>query len=95
MRRLLPDIGATYKLSVPFELSLHRPACAPHTDPAIMATGTRKVETPTLDDRIDILNRDAVEIPPAKHVFRTVGAILVLVRVGALVQALRQTLAHL
>jgi hypothetical protein len=85
LRRLSPDIGATYTLFAPFELNLHRPACAPHTNPAIMATRTRKVETPTLDDRIDILNRDTVEVSPAKHVFRTVGAILALVRVGALV----------
>jgi hypothetical protein len=49
-----------------------------------MAARTRKVKV-SLDDRIDILNRNAVEASPAKQVFRTVGAILALVRVGALV----------
>ena len=36
-----------------------------------------------INDKIDILNRDVVEASPAKRIFRTVSAILALVRVGA------------
>ena len=38
-----------------------------------------------LDDRIGTLNRNAVETSPAKPIFRTVGAILALIRVSALI----------
>jgi hypothetical protein len=50
-----------------------------------MATRTRKAKATILDDRIDILERNAVEVSPAKQVFGTVAAILALVRVSALV----------
>jgi len=36
----------------------------------------------SLDDKIDILNKNAAEDSPAKQVFTTVSAILVLVRVS-------------
>jgi len=45
-----------------------------------MVTRTRKAKVLFLDDRIEILNRDAVEVS-AKHVFRTAGAALALVLV--------------
>jgi len=48
-----------------------------------MATRTRKAEVSLLDDRIDVLNRNAVEVSSAKQVFRTVSATLALVRVSA------------
>jgi len=48
-----------------------------------MATRTRKAEASLLGDRIDILNRDAVEVSAAKQIFRTVSTTLALVRVGA------------
>ena len=60
-----------------------RPACSPHTKPAKMATRTRKAKASLLDDRINILNKDAVEASPAKLVFKTVSTTLALVRVGA------------
>ena len=50
-----------------------------------MATRTRKFQISILNDRIDILGRTAAESSPTKKVFNTVGAILALVRVGALV----------
>ena len=50
-----------------------------------MATHIRNVDASRIDDRIDILNRKAVEAFPAKQVFRTAGAILALVRVSAAV----------
>jgi hypothetical protein len=50
-----------------------------------MATRTHKAKSPILDDKIDILNRNAGEASPAKQVFETVAAILALVRVSALV----------
>ena len=49
-----------------------------------MATHTRRVKSSLFDDRIDILNRNAIEASPAKRVFGTVISILALVRVGAL-----------
>jgi len=48
-----------------------------------MATRARRAKVLHINDKIDILNRNAVETFPAKQVFRTVGAILSLVRVGA------------
>ena len=48
-----------------------------------MATRTRKAKESLLDDRINILNKDAVEASPAKQVFSTVSTTLALVRVGA------------
>lgn len=47
-----------------------------------MATRTRGVNTSVLDDRMDILNRTAVEDSPAHEIFKTVGAILVLIKVS-------------
>jgi len=47
-----------------------------------MATQTREVKA-FLDVRIDILNRNAVEVPPAMQIFRTASGILALVRVSA------------
>ena len=49
-----------------------------------MATCTREGKSSILTDKIDILDRNAVEISPAKEVYRTVIAILALVRVSAL-----------
>jgi len=37
----------------------------------------------SLDDKIDILDKNAAEDSPAKQVFKTVSAILALVRVSA------------
>ena len=50
-----------------------------------MATRTRKLTASDFDDRIDILTRNAVAVPPAQDVHRKVCAILALVRVSALV----------
>ena len=47
-----------------------------------MATRTRGVNTSILEDRMDILNRTAVEDSPAHEIFKTVGAILVLIKVS-------------
>ena len=43
----------------------------------------REARVSFIDGKIDILNRDVVEASPAKRIFRTVSAILSLVRVGA------------
>jgi len=43
-------------------------------------TNTRKI----LDDRINVLDRNAVDASPAQRVFKTVSAILVLTRVSVL-----------
>ena len=50
-----------------------------------MATRTRKLIASDFDDRIDILTRNAVAVPPAQDVHRKVCAILALVRVSAFV----------
>ena len=50
-----------------------------------MATRTRKLTASDFDDRIDILTRNAVAVPPAQDFHRKVCAILALVRVSALV----------
>jgi len=47
-----------------------------------MATRTHKARALVLDERIDILSRNALVASPAQHVYRTVGAILTLVRVS-------------
>ena len=49
-----------------------------------MATRTLKAQAPLLDDRIDILKRDAAKYPQAKQIFETAGAILALVQVSTL-----------
>ena len=49
-----------------------------------MATPTGEALVSLLDDRIEILDRNATEPPLAGQVFRTVRAILTFVRVGAL-----------
>jgi len=46
-----------------------------------MKTRKCKVEL-SLFNRIDILNRNAIEVPAAKQVFRVVGVILARVRVS-------------
>jgi len=48
-----------------------------------MIRRAHKAKVSFINDRVDILNRNAVETFPAKQVFRTVNAILSLVRVGA------------
>lgn len=48
-----------------------------------MATHKRKAKMSLLDDRIEILNRDATEASSAKQVFKTVSSTLALVRVSA------------
>jgi hypothetical protein len=50
-----------------------------------MATRTRKFEAPLLDDRIDVLNRNVAKASPAQQVYRSVSAILTLIRVSTLV----------
>ena len=50
-----------------------------------MTTCARKAKTMTLNDRIDILERNAVEASPAKQVFGTATAILTLVRVSVII----------
>jgi len=47
----------------------------------MMETQTQEVKA-SLDDRIDILNRDAVGVSPAKRIFRTASGALALVRVS-------------
>jgi hypothetical protein len=54
-------------------------------NPATITTRTHNAEVSILGDRQDILNRNAVETSPTKEVFRTIIAILPLVRVSALV----------
>ena len=49
-----------------------------------MATPTGEALVSLLDDRIEILDRNATEPPLAGQVFRTVRAILAFVRVRAL-----------
>jgi len=53
----------------------------PHARPVVMATRTRRAKVLHINDKIDALNRNA-ETFPVKLVFKTVGAILSLVRVG-------------
>ena len=50
-----------------------------------MATRTRKVEVSFFNDKIDTLNRMAVDASPAQQVYRKVGGILALLQVGSLV----------
>lgn len=70
-------------MAASFEPNLHRPTITPQTNLATMQTRTREAEVPLLDDRIDILNRNAGDASPANQVFRTVSTILALIRVGA------------
>ena len=49
----------------------------------IMTTHTRNTKASLLDDKVTTLNRNAVDASPAKEVFKTVSAILALVRVSA------------
>jgi len=75
---------AAYKppiqLLASLELNRHHPIGTPDSKPTKMATREAKVSL--LDDRIDVLNRNAVEGSPAKQVFRTVSNTLALVRVS-------------
>ena len=48
-----------------------------------MAARTRRAKVSRINDKIDILNRNAAETFPANQVFRTVSVILSLVRVSA------------
>jgi len=47
-----------------------------------MTKRTRKAKALLLDDRIDVLNRNAAEDSPAKQIFKTVRTTLALVRVS-------------
>ena len=49
-----------------------------------MVTRALEAQTTLLDDRIDILKRDAEKYPQAKQIFEAAGAILALVRVSTL-----------
>jgi len=49
----------------------------------MVETNTRKI----LDDRVNILDRNAVDASPAQQIFRTVSAILALTRVSVLIPA--------
>ena len=71
------------ELSTPVELDLDHPPSTPHAEPLIMATPTPNIKV-SLDDRIDALDRNAVEASPAKQVFKTVSVILALIRVSRL-----------
>ena len=76
----LPHVNLTVtSLLAPFELG---PPGTPYTKPVKMATRTHKAKVSLLDDRIDVLNKDAAEASPAKQVFRTVSTTLALVRVS-------------
>jgi len=68
-------------LAAPFEPDFYRPT----GKSVIIATRTREARALTFDDKIDILERIAVEAFPTYQVFKTVSAILALVRVDALV----------
>jgi len=68
-------------LHAPFKLNHHCRTIMSHTKQLTMATRTHEVKA-FLDDRIDILDRNAVEVPPAKRIFRTASGILSLVRVS-------------
>ena len=48
-----------------------------------MAARTRRAKVSRINDKIDILNRNAAKTFPANQVFRTVSVILSLVRVSA------------
>ena len=50
----------------------------------MMGTHARRLKEP-LDDKIEILNTNALEASPAKEIFVTVSAILALVRVRSVV----------
>ena len=67
----------------PIELNHPRPPCTPYTKPAKMATRTRGAKASLPDNRIDTLNREAVDASAAKQVFKAVSATLSLVRVSA------------
>lgn len=50
-----------------------------------MATHVREDQASLLNDRIDVLEKNAVEGSPLKQVLTTVGAILALIRVSSLI----------
>ena len=80
-----PRSNPPIQLSGPFELNLHHPiSTVPHTKPVTMATRRHNAKASLLDDKIDILNRNTVEVSSSEQVFRTTSAILALVRVSAL-----------
>ena len=70
---------------MPFKLNLHHPTNTLRTKLVSMATRTRKANATLFDDRINVLDRNAIETSPTKRIFRTVSAILALVRVSVLV----------
>jgi hypothetical protein len=49
-----------------------------------MATRTRTANASLFRDRINILNKNALEASPARQIFKTASAILALVRVSVL-----------
>lgn len=66
----------------------------PYAEPATMAVRASNVQV-SLDDRIEILNRNAAEASQAKKVFRTVSTILGLVRVRSVVlRSLVDSISH-
>ena len=91
LKRALSGISAAHVLSRPhvtsrltacnLQVNLHPRISTPHIKPVIMGTRARRVKASLLDDKIDILNRSAVEASPAQQVYRTVSAILALARV--------------
>ena len=83
------DIGraATRYARGPLEPNVHRCIITPSTRFIIMAATARKIKV-TLNHRIDILNRNAVETFPGNQVFKAAAAILALVRVRLFFQYL-------
>jgi len=53
-------------------LNLHCPTSIPHINPVTMTARACEVTASAFDDRIDILDRNAVEAFPSKQVFGTV-----------------------
>ena len=80
-------LSATYKPPAqphaPFDFDNHHAMSPPYAKSEKMATRTRKAKVSLLDDRINILDQDAVKAISAKQVFGTVSATLALIRVSA------------
>ena len=77
-----PRVTSMYGGCVCNCLSAYSCTSTPHIKSAKMSTRARKAKVSLLDDKIHILDRGAAEYSPAKEVFKTVAAILALVRVG-------------
>ena len=69
---------------------LWTPSIHPSHQAGKMATRPRKAKVSLINDRIGILNRNAVETSPAKQVFGTVITIITLVRVGTRSASIRE-----